>query len=72
MVFKFECIDVQHAQIASLRLKDLSRRTVRLGKAVVTDTPNDRFFIRIYCEAMAYTCTPTDEDIETLEREYEK
>ena len=72
MVMKFECIDVQHAQIATMRLKGYKRRTVRLGKAVITESESDRIFCKVYCEAMAYTCQPSDQDVQQLEREYEQ
>jgi hypothetical protein len=70
-ILKIECVNVQHAQIATMRLKGLGRRTVRMGKAVVTESDSDKWFIQAFRESLGYTCQPSEYDIKQLEREYE-
>lgn len=66
---KFECMNEQYAIIATLRLKRLGRKAIRLGRAVVTDSPSDNWFCRVYVEAHAYTTTETEYDLERLRNE---
>ena len=63
-VYKIECIDVQHAIIASLRIKGMGFKTVRLGKAVVTDAPMTYNVPSAISDAMARTTEATESDIQ--------
>ncbi|WGH28501.1 hypothetical protein 13VV501A_gene0004 [Vibrio phage 13VV501A] len=60
--YKIECIDVQHAIIAALRIQGMGFRTVRLGKAVLTDAPMVGNVPQVVMQAMAITSSLNDFD----------
>ena len=62
-VYKLECINVQHAVIASLRIKGMGFKVVRLGKAVLTDAPMTRNVPSAVRDAMARTTEATEYDM---------
>ncbi|AUR81653.1 hypothetical protein NVP1089O_04 [Vibrio phage 1.089.O._10N.261.51.F9] len=63
-VYKLECINVQHAIIASLRIKGMGFKAIRLGKAVLTDAPMTRNVPSVISDAMARTTEATESDIQ--------
>lgn len=63
-VYKLECIDVQHAIIASLRIKGMGFKAVRLGKAVLTDAPMTHNVPSAVRDAMARTTEATESDMQ--------
>ena len=63
-VYKLECIDVQHAIIATLRIKGMGFKAVRLGKAVVTDAPMTYNVPSAISDAMARTTEATEFDMQ--------
>ncbi len=63
-VYKLECINVQHAIIASLRIKGMGFKAVRLGKAVLTDAPMTRNVPSAVRDAMARTTEATESDMQ--------
>ena len=62
-VYKLECIDVQHAIIATLRIKTGGDKAIRLGRAVLTDAAMARSVPSVLLDAMARTTEPTDNDM---------
>ncbi|AUR82404.1 hypothetical protein NVP1024O_04 [Vibrio phage 1.024.O._10N.261.45.F8] len=62
--YKLECIDVQHAIIASLRIKGMGFKAVRLGKAVLTDAPMTHNVPSAVRDAMARTTEATESDMQ--------
>lgn len=62
-VYKLECIDVQHAIIATLRIKTGGGKAIRLGRAVLTDAAMARSVPSVLLDAMARTTEPTDNDM---------
>lgn len=62
-VYKLECIDVQHAIIATLRVKTGGDKAVRLGRAVLTDAAMTRNVPGVLLGAMARTTEPTENDM---------
>ncbi|CAM0005349.1 hypothetical protein VPHK459_0002 [Vibrio phage K459] len=63
-VYKLECINVQHAIIATLRIKGMGFKAVRLGKAVLTDAPMTHNVPSAVRDAMAYTSEATESDMQ--------
>ncbi len=70
-VYKLECINVQHAIIASLRIKGMGFKAVRLGKAVLTGAPMTRNVPSAVRDAMAYTTEPTESDMQVWSDNHE-
>lgn len=62
-VYKLECIDVQHAIIATLRIKTDGNTAIRLGRAVLTDAEMTRNVPSVILQAMARTVEPTENDM---------
>lgn len=63
-VYKLECINVQHAIIASLRIKGMGFKAIRLGKAVLTDAPMTHNVPSAISNAMARTTEVTESDMQ--------
>ncbi|CAH9011349.1 putative coil containing protein [Vibrio phage 141O35-1] len=70
-VYKLECINVQHAIIASLRIKGMGFKTVRLGKAVLTDAPMIHNVPSAISDAMARTTEATEFDMQVWSDNHE-
>ncbi|QZI89405.1 hypothetical protein SIPHO063v1_p0047 [Vibrio phage PS10B.1] len=70
-VYKLECINVQHAIIASLRIKGMGFKAVRLGKAVLTDAPMTRNVPSAVRDAMARTTEATESDMQVWSDNHE-
>ena len=70
-VYKLECINVQHAVIASLRIKGMGFKVVRLGKAVLTDAPMTRNVPSAVRDAMARTTEATESDMQVWSDNHE-
>ncbi len=70
-VYKLECINVQHAIIASLRIKGMGFKAVRLGKAVLTDAPMTHNVPSAVRDAMARTTEATESDIQVWSDNHE-
>lgn len=70
-VYKLECIDVQHAIIASLRIKSMGFKAVRLGKAVLTDAPMAHNVPSAVRDAMARTTEATESDMQVWSDNHE-
>lgn len=62
-VYKLECIDVQHAIIATLRLKTGGDKAIRSGRAVLTDAECKGNVSSVLLDAMTRTTEPTENDM---------
>lgn len=69
MAIKMQCIDEQHAIIAEKSMRSIGRKTIRLGRAVVSEGKWNTKTTRILVENMAHSRTPTDYDIMVLREE---
>lgn len=69
MTVKFQCINEQHAIVAALRMRGLGRKTVRLGRAVVSEGDWHVQVATIASQNMSRTMTPTEYDEQALETE---
>lgn len=70
-VYKLECINVQHAIIASLRIKGMGFKAMRLGKAVLTDAPMTHNVPSAVRDAMARTTEATESDMQVWSDNHE-
>lgn len=68
--YKLECINVQHAIIATLRINGMGYEAKRLGTAILTDAPMDRNVPHVVREAMARTTELSESDREVWESCY--
>ncbi len=62
-VYKIECLDEQHAIIATLSIKAGGDTALRLGKAILTDAEMSGSVPEAVSSAMAYTTEPTTSDL---------
>ncbi|AUR83278.1 hypothetical protein NVP1033O_04 [Vibrio phage 1.033.O._10N.222.49.B8] len=70
-VYKLECINVQHAIIATLRIKGMGFKAVRLGRAVLTDAPMTHNIPSAVRDAMARTTEATESDMQVWSDNHE-
>lgn len=67
MTVKFQCINEQHAIIAVCRMRGLGRKTVRLGRAVISEGEWSIDVTSIAAQNMSHTLTPTWYDEQELQ-----
>ena len=68
-MIKFQCIDEQHAKIAASAMRGADRKTVLLGRAVISEGEWTDEVIRIAHQNMSHTLSPTKYDKSMLKRE---
>lgn len=66
MTIKFQCIDEQHARIAAAGMRGIGRKTVRLGRAVISEGDWCDKVIQITSTNMAHSMSPTKYDLAAL------
>lgn len=66
MTIKFQCINEQYARIAAVGMRGIGRKTVLLGRAVISEGHWCDKVMRITETNMAHSLTPTKYDLDAL------